>query len=69
MIKAMNANLQEYKQMDRREFLCFLGIRLLMSTIGSGFNKIDYWSNTLPSIRIEVHVDSMNGYKGITLEI
>ena len=47
--KATNANLQEHKQMDRGEFLRFLGMWLSMSTIGGGFNKMEYWSTTLPS--------------------
>ena len=53
VIKAINANLRGYKQIDRGEFLRFLGIWLLMSTIGSRFNKIEYWSNTLPSTENE----------------
>ena len=53
MIKVINVNLQEHKQMNRGEFLCFQSIWLLMSAIGGGFNKIDYWLNTLPSAKNE----------------
>ena len=49
VIKAINANLKEYKQIDCGEFLHFLGIWLLMSIIGGRFNKMEYWSNTLSS--------------------
>ena len=49
VIKVINANLKQYKQIDHGEFLHFLGIWLLISKIGSGFNKMEYWSNTLLS--------------------
>ena len=48
VIKCANANLPEEKQMDRGEFLRFIGTWLLASTIGGAFDKKEHWSTTMP---------------------
>ena len=49
VIKCANKNLPPENPIDRGEFLRFIGLWLLMSTIGGGFDKMEHWSSTAPS--------------------
>jgi len=48
VLKCTNKNLSDDKQLDRGEFLRFVGLWLLMSSIDGGFDKMEYWS-TVPA--------------------
>ena len=70
IIKYANQNLTLEKLIDREEFLRFISLWLLMSIIGSGFGKIEYWSHTLPCAENSVSFSfnewmSKNWSKGI----